>query len=291
MFDFRYHALSLVAVFLALAIGLLLGVAIGDAGLVSSARQDIEESLRGDVRASRAEAAELRADLDRHEDYENETYPDLVASRLAGEQIGLLFLGESDGETIDQVRDAVEPAGANLRWVGVLREPPDVEGLAERAVGTRYSAMSIDPTLLGPFAHRVGEQLVNGGRLVTDERPELMRSFSGDLGLLDAVVIARSPERPEETAEQEGTTETLEEGIVSGLNRTDVPVVGVEQLDTEPSQIGWYRDRGLASVDSIDQLSGRAALVFALAGADGAYGLKSSAEALLPRVVGGVSRP
>ena len=89
----------------------------------------------------------------------------------------------------------------------------------------------------------------------------------------------------------EHTTDTLEAGIVRGLNRTDMPVVGIEQLETEPSQIDWYRDRGLASVDSVDQLSGRAALVFALAGADGAYGLKSSAEALLPRVVGGVSRP
>ena len=36
MFDFRYHALSLVAVFLALAIGILLGATIGDS-LVSDA--------------------------------------------------------------------------------------------------------------------------------------------------------------------------------------------------------------------------------------------------------------
>jgi len=291
VFDFRYHALSLVAVFLALAIGILLGVAIGDSGLVSSARQDIEDSLRGDVKASREEAAELRSELDRHLDYESQTFPDLVAGRLAGDQIGLLFLGDSDSSVVDQVRDAIEPAGANLRWVGALREPPDVEGLAERAFGTRYSAMSIDETLLEPFAERIGVQLITGGRLVGAVRPELMRSFSGDLGLLDGVVVVRDPERPEEDEEQEGTTEALEDGIVRGMNRTDMPVVGIEQLDTDPSQIDWYRDRGLASVDSVDQLSGRAALVFALAGADGAYGLKSSAEALLPRVVGGISRP
>jgi hypothetical protein len=137
----------------------------------------------------------------------------------------------------------------------------------------------------------MGVQLVQGGKLVTQERPALMQSFSGDLGVLDGIVVVRDPDRPEESDEQKGTTETLEDGIVSGMNRTDVPVVGVEELDTDPSQIGWYRDRGLASVDSVDQLSGRAALVFALAGADGAYGLKSSAEALLPRVVGGISRP
>jgi len=291
VFDFRYHALSLVAVFLALAVGLLLGVAIGDSGLVSSAKQDIEDSLRGDVKASRAEAADLRAQLAQHDDYEHQTFPDLVAGRLAGDQIGLLFLGDSDEQVTDDVRDALEPAGATLRWVGALREPPDTEQLADRAEGSPYAAMSIDPTLLSPFAHRMGVQLVQGGKLVAQERPALMQSFSGDLGVLDGIVVVRDPERPEESDEQKGTTETLEDGIVSGMNRTDVPVVGVEELDTDPSQISWYRDRGLASVDSVDQLSGRAALVFALAGADGAYGLKSSAEALLPRVVGGISRP
>jgi hypothetical protein len=291
VFDFRYHALSLVAVFLALAVGLLLGVAIGDSGLVSSAKKDIEDSLRGDVKASRAEAADLRAQLAQHENFEKQTFPDLVSGRLSGDNIGLLFLGNTDEQVVDEVRDALEPAGATLAWVGALREPPDTEELAARAEGTRYAAMSIDPTLLSPFAHRMGVQLVTGGRLITQERPALMKSFSGNLGVLDGVVIMRDPDRPEETDTQKGTTDTLEDGIVSGLNRTDVPVVGVEQLDTDPSQVSWYRDHSLASVDSVDQLSGQAALVFSLAGADGAYGLKSSAEALLPRVVGGISRP
>jgi hypothetical protein len=291
VFDFRYHALSLVAVFLALAVGLLLGVAIGDSGLVSSAQRDIENSLRGDVRASRAEADELRSELARHVDFEEQTYPDLVSGRLPGAQIGLLFLGGTEEGVVDQVRGAIEPAGAELRWVGVLREPPDLGALAEDAENTRYVALADNPDLLAPFADRMGLQLVIGGRLVSQVRSSLMRSFSGELGQLDGVVVSRAIERPEESEEQRGSTETLEDGIMRGMFRGTVPVVGVERLDTEPSQVSWYRDHGLASVDSIDQVSGQAALVFALAGSDGAYGLKSSAEALLPRVVGGVSRP
>jgi Copper transport outer membrane protein, MctB len=291
VFDFRYHALSLVAVFLALAVGLLLGVAIGDSGLVSSAKQDIEQSLRGDVRASRAQADELRGELDHHETYEKQTFPDLVGGRLAGEHIGLLFLGDTDESSVDEVRDAVETAGADLRWVGALSEPPDVSGLAERAQGTRYAAMSIDPSLLSPFAQRIGDQLVSGGRLAGQARPSLMASFSGQLGAVDGVVVMRSPSRPDESDDQKGTTATLEDGVVAGLSRSDVPVVGVEEVDTDPSQVSWYRDRKLASVDSIDEVSGRAALVFALAGADGAYGVKSTAEALLPRVVGAIASP
>ena len=43
MFDFRYHALSLVAVFLALGIGILLGSTIGD-NLASQANKDLSSS-------------------------------------------------------------------------------------------------------------------------------------------------------------------------------------------------------------------------------------------------------
>jgi copper transport outer membrane protein MctB len=40
--DFRYHALSLVAVFLALGIGIVLGVTVGDS-LVSEADQNLRD--------------------------------------------------------------------------------------------------------------------------------------------------------------------------------------------------------------------------------------------------------
>ncbi len=96
MFDFRYHAVSLVAVLVALVVGLLLGVAIGDAGLVSSAEKSVRESLRGDVTKARAQAREAREARDAERRYSTDAYPLLVAGRLDGERIGLLFLGAPD---------------------------------------------------------------------------------------------------------------------------------------------------------------------------------------------------
>ena len=76
MFDFRYHALSLVAVFLALAIGLVLGVAIGDSGLVSQRRAGPARSLRGDVREAHARrATTARAAEPSATRFERPTYP------------------------------------------------------------------------------------------------------------------------------------------------------------------------------------------------------------------------
>ena len=63
-------------------------------------------------------------------------------------------------------------------------------------------------------------------------------------------------------------------------------VVGVERRASDPSHIGWYRARDLSTVDNVDEPAGRAATVFVLAGAQGAYGRRDSAQALLPTVVG-----
>jgi hypothetical protein len=283
VFDFRYHAVSLVAVFMALAIGLLLGVAIGDAGLVSSAERRVRDSLDKDIDAARADANELRSRLALRTRFENELYPQLVAGRLAGATVGLVFLGRSSDRVNRLVRDAVLPAGGRMVMVGVVREPLDRDGLASRARGTRYGALDSDPDLIEPFGVRLGIQVTQGGRLLTRVRSRLWSSFNGTLAPLSAVVVARDPSMLE--GEERSAAEALERGLARGLRARDVPVVGVETTNAKPSQIPWYSDRELSSVDNLDDIAGRTSLVFTLAGAQGSYGVKATAQALLPQLV------
>ena len=94
MFDFRYHALSLVAVFMALVIGILLGIAIGDKGLVSGTRKDLINSLRRDVKNARTDADAFKAQVAQHDSLEHDLYPLVVQGRLTGQRVGLLALGK-----------------------------------------------------------------------------------------------------------------------------------------------------------------------------------------------------
>lgn len=278
MFDFRYHALSLAAVFLALVIGLLLGVAVGDRELVSSAREDLERSLKRDVREQRDEADRLRGQLRSRDRFAQAAYPLLVGGELEGRRIGLLFLGGADDGIASRVREALEDTGARLAWAAGLRLPPDLDGLGNRARGTRYQALPEDGELVEPFGFRMGVQLLQGGRLVDRVRPSLLQSFSGRLEALDGLIIVRG-------APEEGDApENLVKGLAEGAEESGLPAVGIELTSTSPSNIGWYRDRGLTSVDNVDEVAGRAALVFALQGAEGAYGVKGSAQALLPEL-------
>ncbi len=288
MFDFRYHALSLVGVFLALVVGLLLGVAIGDKELVSSAREDIRDSLRNDVRRADTERDAAKAQLAAEQAYGEKSYPILTDGRLRGRKIGLVSLGQTDVSP-DTVQKWLDPSGASLSLVAELKDDVDLQALAERARGTRYDRVGDDAELVTGLGRRVGIQMVLGGKLVGQLRTALLQSTSGEFGGLDGVIVARPSKQPKDKREAERLSD-LQDGIVRGLAQTGVKVVGIEPSDADPSQIGWYRDRELSTVDNIDETAGHAALVFVLAGADGAFGRRDGAQDLLPPVVATVPR-
>jgi hypothetical protein len=276
VFDFRYHALSLAAVLIALTVGLLLGVAIGDANLVSNAEKHLRDTLRADVNAARRDAGALRAQLALRARYETDAYPRLVGGRLAGKQIGLLFLGQSSDQVSGLVRSALNGTGGKLVLVAAIHEPPDLSGIAGRAGSTRYKALASDNSLLRPFGVRIGRQLVRGGRLLAQVSSKLLSSYSGTLGKLDGLIVMRN------RGNLDANSDTFEAGLASGLGTSGVAVVGVETSTTNPSVVPWYQQQNLTNVDDLDDLAGRTALVYALAGARGSFGVKSTAEALLP---------
>jgi hypothetical protein len=125
--------------------------------------------------------------------------------------------------------------------------------------------------------------MVLGGKLVSRLRTTLLQSLSGEFGGLDGVVVLRPAKKPA-NKEAADRLDDLQDGIARGLVATGVKVVGVERRASDPSHVGWFRDRELSSVDNVDEQAGRAALVFVLAGAQGAYGRGDGAQALLPPV-------
>jgi hypothetical protein len=285
VFDFRYHALSLAAVLLALVIGLLLGVAIGDAGLVSSAEKNLRNSLQSRLNRANAQIGQQQNQINFRNQFENQIYPDLVGHRLTGKRIGLIFLGQPSDAVNGLLRSALDQTGGQLVLVAVIREPPDLASLAAQATPGRYAALATDPSLVRPFGVRMGAQLVRGGTLIERERGNLLSTFNGSLQPLDGVVVMKNSGTLNPNDAQ--TVDSFESGLISGFARSgSVPVVGVETTSTNPSQIGWYQRQNLASVDDIDDLAGRTALIFELGGAKGTYGVKPTAQSLLPNLVG-----
>jgi hypothetical protein len=286
MIDYRYHALSLAAVLFALALGVLIGVAIGDTNLVSSAKSGIVHDLNSEVSGARKQVSQLHGQLSEEEAFAGGLYPLAVHELLASRSIGLVFLGGSSDTANALVRAAVTQAGGDLATVVAVREPLDLTAIGRDAVGTRFAALPESPELVAGFGEIAGRQLVSGGRLVGREllsrvRGSLLSAFDGQLRRLSGVVVMRA-DPSGMTPQQTEASAAFESGLLNGIAAGGATAVGVQLKDTEPSQVPWYKSRNISSVDDLDTLAGQAALDYALAGHNGAFGTKSTADSLLP---------
>ena len=187
---------------------------------------------------------------------------------------------------VRNVRDGLAPTGGTLGSVSVVKIPPDTDRLSKDLAGTRFAALSTDPETMNKLGRRVGIDFVRSGRVLKRERGALLSSSSGSLSEpLTGVVLYR--EGGEQGGVEGASTTALEEGIVTGLRRTGVPIVGVEEESQNPSGITWYTEHDISSVDNVDQLTGRTSMVFVLAGSTGAFGTKDTADRLLPQTAPG----
>ena len=280
----RYHAASLVAVFVALAIGILIGVGLGS-DVVSGTAEDLEQSLESDLDEARAEVDELQAELGEEGEFGRLAQPALVRDRLVAAEVGLIALGGLGDDLTDDVREALQGTGATLTEVAVIREPPDAEALVD-AAGTEVPGRSRGDAVEAA-AHRAGRLLVEGGVRFEDLRAALFSRYSGDPRGIDAVVVARG--RPSELeGRDDENTDRLEDGLVAGLRAgllggpAGASMVGVERSDTEESSVTFFGQRDVSTVDNVDEVAGRVALVYVLCGAEGNFGTKDSADGLLP---------
>ena len=281
MFDLRYHVASLAAVFLALIIGILVGVGISDRGLVDSAKRGLLERevtrLQHQLDNKSTQSAEQARERVAAQTFINETYPALAQNRLKGKQIAVVFVGSDKGAIGSSVSGALRDAGAQQVRLRALKVPIDAKQLAAALKGQPAAVGLRGKANLETLGRALGQELVIGG-----ETP-LWDSLTGSTSLVehvtggskmpaDGVVVVRT------ATPQRGATSKFLLGLYEGLGSTASPAVGVEQTDAANSATKVFRDGGLSTVEEVDTPVGRLALLLLLAGSQpGQYGVKDSA--------------
>ena len=286
MLDFRYHAISLAAVFLALVIGILAGVGISGRGFVDDAERDsFNRQIAG--LDGRVEAAEERADeLERRQEaaqsFVESAYPVLADRRLEGKSIAVLVVGSVD-TTLDWVERALDRSGGDLVRMRAIDVPVTSEELDGRLRSRTAFGGYVGEGELDNLGRDLGRELAEGGAtplwdLLT---PALVGERTGDFDTpADALVVIRQAEP------QQGDTARFLAGLYGGLASSGGPVVGVELTRVQQSAIPAFRRIGLSTVDGIDTALGGLALILLLGGAEpGDYGIRDTAEdGILPPI-------
>lgn len=318
MIDFRYHLVSLISVFLALAVGIVLGAGPLRESLGTQLSSQVEQ-LRTEQDAMRAEAEDLSSQNDQLASFITEIGPELVAGTLPGAQVAVLTDDSSTRSSVDRMITLLEDAGAttvlNVGLEEALWEPSQADRRAEAV--TEISAIA--PALLDTSVDDSESLSALVVTLLQPEGPEdltadlraqvwqvlldrqLVTIDGGDAATVDAVVYAAADQSEFVDEADDDSTATLraqgqltaQNAMLEALTSSGLPSVIAGATPGNDGTVSLLRTvRGdarfssLSTTDRLQAADGPVLAVLALIeqtrGGSGSYGTTTEAEERLP---------
>ena len=310
MIDFRYHLVSLIAVFLAVA----LGIVIGTTALNNPISADIEarvDQLEQDKRQLEDRTRALTTQVEGADAFEQAVAPALVDGTLADSDVLVVATSEtSTPELVEQVSGLLVQAGATVS--GVVRLQPGFSDPAGAAALQNYvTSPGIPAGVQLPTTDDTGQLvgallaqalMVPTGAGAGAPDTEDVSSVLAGLSALDVLTVESSSVEPADYAvvltaegpESDATdrTGTLVE-LVSALDSAGAGAVVAGTADATPDDalVGAIRadpelSAAVSTVDNVDRAAGRISTVLALGqeaeGTSGMYGTGEDTQPVPP---------
>jgi hypothetical protein len=311
MIDFRYHIVSIVAVFLALGLGLLVGAtalqptALG--GLISLSQREHEQ-----IGAALAANRQLNRQVDSNDQWAQANAPQLLHGLLAGERVVVVEAPGASSQVVSGVSDALAEAGATVsgqvqiqdKFFDVSRATQQqLTQLAQRftpvAVSLQGSPVAqASQAIAGAILTRDGAgQPVAGQRdsasaaLLSGFGAEGFLAVNGQPDARATLAVVIIPDTPQSTSISNPQSQRLVT-LAQQLNLAGQGTVVAGSVDGSGpgSAIDVMRNGGraghLSSVDNANRTIGQIVVAQALAeqlrGVSGSYGATSSAASAAP---------
>lgn len=310
MIDFRYHLISLIAVFLALGLGILMGTVVLNDALVQSLERDIRQ-VREHNQDLEDEIDEQDRRIDAANAFANEAAPWLTEGTLTGRVIVIVQLEGTNGDMAGSLRDGIEDAGGEVPTTLVLTDRFALADQIERD----QLALVVDSEASSAVDLRFDAGSLLGSRLAaaaaeapTAARPQdVAQERLGELlrGLQDAEFVSVDGLEGQGTVPSNamflvlGGNESEETYNAAGLIAAMVAELssrGAPTLVAEPAGSTWElvtavredpeAGTRVATVDQADTVEGRIAVVLGLErafqGTTDHYGVGPGATRVIP---------
>jgi hypothetical protein len=315
--DFRYHIVSIVSIFLALAVGIVLGAGPLK-GEIGSTLQNEIAGLRDDKAQLNTERNQLQARLDQRDAYLSAVSGRVLAETLAERTVALVVLPGAGAPNTEAVTEAVQKAGGRVAstttvspdWVSTGKEAAARDLLVQQAATATAvdlsTAASLAPrdVLLATLLTRTAPA---GDRGPDDESARAALKTLADGGLLSVdapefaradLVVVLSGRVTDGSEKTQVATAQRWVGLAAALDvrsRGAVMAADVEPKADGTSVLSTLREdpavaKAVTGVDDVANPVGIASVVFGLSeqygGSAGQYGLAPGADAAYAPVPG-----
>jgi hypothetical protein len=288
MIDLRYLALTVISVFLALAVGLMMGSALG----TPDNRDQVYTQLRSQFQLLREDNQRVQEENRRGERLRaardqalRDLMPDVIRGRLQGRNVAVVICGPVDeGPFWSDLEGALKEAGADLGPILHVPEQPIVPTEEAKSKLAPYVGPLTEDE--GRFAAAVG--LVRA--LARGLPEETVRELAAPTGIRMRGTY-RGPIRrflmlTGESSDPEGQLPDLskraETAVAEAARQEGARVIAGEPEAAKRQIAARLGGQVAATVDNVDTPAGIIAAVLALEKRDGQFGVKPGAARALP---------
>lgn len=309
MIDFRYHLVSLISVFLALAVGVVLGAGPLQNSL-GTALNDQVTALRENRNATQAKLEQTETAVNERDSYITQAASGLLPGTLASKNVAMVLLPEAKAEDADAITTQLKNAGATVTgrvsltstWVDLSREN-------YRSTFSGQVQGHLDSTTSKDANGILGEALAKALTANDDSSRVLMDmlSVTADKSGTPFVSVDSTPTaaaemivvvgpRPQASSGKGATVEATPgqdpkawaKALEGTAGRAPTVVVGSADGDDGVVSIIRSEKAKVTTVDSVGQIAASVSTPLALAstraGTIGHYGFDKGAEAVMPPV-------
>jgi hypothetical protein len=305
--NFKYHVVSLTAVFLALAIGLIVGTAALNGPLSDELKHQVTQ-LSAQNQQYRSQVNSLKTEVNQKEQFVTQIAPLVLPGKLAARRVLILSTQQSDAD-VKSVESDLQLAGASVTGHVTIEDTfvkPDNNGPLLDLAATTLNTNAIAGLPTNSDGVETSTALLAAALM--DHTPAVPRQSQQEIlaayksaGYIDydavptapaeaVIVLAGLPYTDQDATKENQNTLTM----VTGFDKAGPIVLGASSTAGSGNVVSAVRgdaslSKTVSTVDDDNTLQGVLAVTLALNeqvvyGKTGHYGLASSATASLPKL-------
>ncbi|WP_194949536.1 copper transporter [Actinomyces trachealis] len=306
MIDFRYHLVSLISVFLALAVGVVLGAGPLQNSL-GNALNDQVTQLRQDRQSIQGRLENTEQAVNERDAYITQAANALLPTVLNGQKVALVTLPETDKQDLDSLGEQIKIAGGTVvTRVAMTSMWTDADKASYRSSLAGQLAPYLPGVNVGEgntaLGAGLGKALTTDGEestilldLLSDSKAALVTVEEEQASTATMIVVVGPRAKDEPAVPTAPTTPRIDpsqwvsavRGIVS---KATTVALGEAASPTGLVTLLRQEQAAVSTVDSVGQIAASTSTVLALAavsqGVIQDYGFDKGADAVIPAISG-----
>lgn len=259
--NMKFYVVSIVAIFTALGLGIYIGFSMDTEGFITDQQENLvnivetqfESIINENQTLLEVNEGLLTKNKERNS-FINESYDLLVPEKLEGMTVALIETNEDYASS--SIGYSLEKAGANVVNLTTIK------------------------TLDGENVKKLTKAILSGENIDLVKNLNLenkIKSLGNYKSKPDYIVLCGGA-----SSEKTAKVSQIDKLIIDAAKEEGVNLVGLEKSYAGNSYISRYKEYGISTVDNIDMKMGKIATVLSLKLEKGNFGVKGTAESILP---------